>query len=457
VSKPFCPFTKSQKSGKISRNKNKNIYMAENEKDSGKAEMPENPLDKAPEAPKQEGAKLVKSIVDTETSTGEKAILEEAPEVDLSLIQDIEAPKSLPLLLLKSLFGILVVASAASLLFFTSQLSNKLDFASSTFNIPNVSKELTSSNSEITKLQTSYNFYRYLQLKAYLDEFSYYGDSYAKYYEIANSQTANNADIREAAEYMVFLDDNLRDSFMNTKEIMTKSFTAPLFSEEITDDAALYKVFVDELKMELTQKANEFSNSEDDQAKREFKNYSQTTNLAGNVSLQNLVIQTDYDALSESDLYDLINKVNSLVVNDLSTIQTIKENRIKWSDIMNEIYLRTVAVDTYHSGSYFDELGGIRYTSYDLDSSGPSISIVGETKRFDTTNFTMIVNLIDELNASDLFKDAEMRSFAKSGNADSGYTASIKLNLGLEEMAEPVETAAVVSNDAPAPEDAPFF
>ncbi len=430
--------------------------MAENEK----KELPQNPLDKAPDAPKQEGADLVKSIVKTETSTGEKAILEEAPEVDLSLIQDIAPTKSLPLLLLKTLFGILVVASAVSLLFFTSQLSNKLDFASSTFNIPNVSQELTSGNSEITKLQTSYNFYKYLQLKAYLDEFSYYGDSYIKYYEIANSQTVNNADIREAAEYMTLLNDNLRDSFMNAKDIMTKSFTAPLFSEEIQDDAALFRVFVDELKKELTQRANEFSGSDDDQAKREFKNYTQTTNLAGNVALQNLIIQSDFDALSDTELYDLINKMNSLIVNDLSTIQTIKENRIKWSDIMNEIYLRTVAVDTYHSGSYFDELGGIRYTSYDLDSSGPSISIVGETKRFDTTNFTMIVNLIDELNSSDLFKDAEMRSFSKSGSAEDGYTASIKLNLGLDEVSTAVETetqAATADEDIPLPEDLPFM
>ncbi len=430
--------------------------MAENEK----KELPINPLDKTPDAPKQEGADLVKSIVKTETSTGEKAILEEAPEVDLSLIQDIAPTKSLPLLLLKTLFGILVVASAVSLLFFTSQLSNKLDFASSTFNIPNISQELTSGNSEITKLQTSYNFYKYLQLKAYLDEFSYYGDSYVKYYEIANSQTVNNADIREAAEYMTLLNDNLRDSFMNAKDIMVKSFTAPLFSEEIQDDTALFKVFVDELKKELTQKANEFSGSDDDQAKREFKNYTQTTNLAGNVALQNLIIQSDFDALSDTELYDLINKVNSLIVNDLSTIQTIKENRIKWSDIMNEIYLRTVAVDTYHSGSYFDELGGIRYTSYDLDSSGPSISIVGETKRFDTTNFTMIVNLIDELNSSDLFKNAEMRSFSKSGSAEDGYTASIKLNLGLDEVGTAVETetqTATVDEDIPLPEDLPFM
>lgn len=397
------------------------------------AELPENPLDKAPEAPKQEGAELVKSIVDTETSEGEKNILEEAPEVDLSLVQDIAPPKSVPLLLLKTLFGILVVASVASLLFFTSQLSNKLNFASSTFNIPNISQELISSNSEITKLQTSFNFYQYLQLKAYLDEFGYYGDSYAKYYEIANSQTADNADVREAAEYMTYLNDNLRDSFMNAKDIMTKSFTAPIFNEEIQDDTALFKLFVVELKKELTEKANEFADSDNDQAKREFKNYTQTTKLAGNVALQNLIIQTDFDALSGTELYDLINNVNSLVVNDLSIIQTIKETRIKWSDIMNELYLRTVAVDTYHSGNYFDELGGIRYTSYDLDSSGPSISIVGKTKRFDTTNFTMIVNLIDELNGSDLFKDAEMHSFSKSGSIDTGYTASIKLNLGLEE------------------------
>lgn len=405
--------------------------MAQSANTAGKKQMPENPLDSKKKAQKVEGADLIKSIVSTETSKGEEKILEAAPEVDLSLVKDLVPHKSVLLLLLKTFFGILVVVSVISFLFFTSQLSNKLDFVSSTFNIPNISKELASSNSEITKLQTSLNLYRYLQIKAYLDEFSFYGDSYMKNYEISHSQTSKNSNVKEAAEVMAYLTDDLRDSFNNLRDIIVKDFAVPLFSKEFGDDASLQKLFENQLKMVLTERAGELADSTDPQAQRDYKNNVYTTSLVGNASLRNLVIQTDFDAFTEGEIYEFIKSMNSIVVNDLSTIQTVKESRIRWSDIINEIYLRTVAVDSYHSENYFDELGGIQYTSYDFDSSGPSISIVGETKRFDTTNFTMIVNLIDELNNSDLFENAEMHSFSKSGSLELGYTASVKLNLGL--------------------------
>ena len=99
---------------------------------------------------------------------------------------------------------------------------------------------------------------------------------------------------------------------------------------------------------------------------------------------------------------------------------------------MEEIDLRTIAVDQYYNQDNYDTIGGIRYTSYDFDSVDKSISIIGEIKRYDTVNFTMIANLIDELNASETFEDAEMRSFSKAGSLDDGYTSSVRLKLTLE-------------------------
>ena len=102
---------------------------------------------------------------------------------------------------------------------------------------------------------------------------------------------------------------------------------------------------------------------------------------------------------------------------------------------MNQIELVTSYVDQYFSEGYFEALGGIQYTSYDFDTSTGEITITGVTKRYDTTNFTMITNLIDQLNASSYFTGVEMKSFTKSGSADEGYTSTLSLKVQLQKEA----------------------
>jgi len=397
-----------------------------------KAEKLVNPLDLGKKKENKNDSKLVSGIVDKETGGGMERILEEAPELDMSLIQEIEPPKSLLLLGLKSLFAVLLVFGAFSILFFTSQLTDKLDIVTSKMGIPNISKQLEAGNTEITTLQTDLNFYRFLQIKAFLDEFSYFGDSYTQNYAIFNSQTASSSDKQNAKESMGIARTNMREAFVGAREKLIKNFTAPLFSEEILDDIELNTVFEQSLRSKLNERMSALGGSEDDQALRDIKNYQHTSALIGKGALKKMMISTDFDALSDKDLFDLIRQMNRVVVNDLSIIQEIKDGRIKWSDIMNEIELRTKAVDSYYTDNFFDELGGIRYTSYDFDTSGKRITISGETRRFDTTNFTMIANLIDELNRSDFFENAEMRNFSKNGSLETGYTATLRLSLDLQ-------------------------
>lgn len=401
-----------------------------------------NPLDKRGSTKAVDGAEMIKNIVTTETSKGDKRILEEAPTIDFSLIQDIVPPKSPLLLGLKSFFLFLILASFGSFVFFTTQLTDNLSFLNTAFDIPNPAKNLTLSNAQIINDQTELNKYRYIQLKAYLDEFSFYGDSYLKSYDVFTSQTSTNAEKAKAMEEISYLKGYIQSSLEETKKILLKDFTAPVFSKEYETDDSLRIMFEAKLKATLENSASAFSSEGTLDAKREYKNYVHTMNLIGNKDLKDMILSSDFAALDEEGINAFIKNLNSLVVNDLSTIQTIKENRIRWSDIMNEIYLKTLAVDSYYSGNYYDTLGGIRYSSYDFDSDKKTISIVGDTKRFDTTNFTTIVTLIEKLNESDLFENAEMRSFSKSGSLDTGYTASLRLNLGLEGMTKPEEPTA---------------
>lgn len=406
-----------------------------------------NPLDTVN---KQEAysSGVLKNIVDTETSTGEEQILDSAPVVDTSLLEEVAPTKSVSLLSFKIAFGFLFAISLGSILFFTSQLTDNLSFAGNLFNIPSISKQLETTNQQVLNLQTDLNYYRTLQLKAHLDRFSFYGDSYIDAYKIANSQTAEAFDKSNARAELNSVKESIRQEFMAARDLISENIEVPLIEnldneEDSSTSPGSNSVFVLELKKKLNEAAQvnasvpDFAqipeNGGEPQAIAD-KFYLQAARIAGNQELKGLLISTDFDAFSDKELFDFINQVNEILVNDLSTIQSIKRERVKWSDVIDEIQLKTIEVDRNFSDNFFEQIGGIRYTSYDFDKSGPSISIVGEIKRYDTTNFTMISNLIDSLNGSEFFENGNMQTFSKSGSLDTGYTSALRLVLDLEKF-----------------------
>lgn len=409
---------------------------------------PVNPLDVAAKGEKS-ASNVVDNIVSNETSEDER-ILEFAPEIDQSLLKEVGPPKSLLLVLLKILFGFTVIASVGSLLFFTSQLTDKFDSVSKKFDIPNISKELSSSDGELLSLQTDVNFYRYLQVKASLDEFIYYGDTFTKNYEISQSQTVSASDRKEASKALVTAKPKMVAAMSDVQEKFAKDFTVTLTSEELAGSKDTKLMFTSAIQEKLEEKSKPLASNKDVQAQRDYRGYQDIKTIVSNTALKDIVLLADVANMSDEELYSFVKIMNALYTNDLSVIQLIKDFRIKWSDIMEEIDLRTIAVDQYYNQDSYDVIGGIRYTSYDFNGSDRSISIVGEIKRFDTVNFTMIANLIDELNSSETFEDAEMRTFSKSGSLDDGYTSSVRLKLTLEGfMVEAVGTEDELIDEVP--------
>lgn len=376
---------------------------------------------------------LLKNIVSTETGTNNAPILGDAPELDTSLLYDVKPQQSVLLISLKVLFGVLFFSSLASLAFFTSQLTHTFDFATSNFNLPNVSADLASTNTQIIGLQTDLNMSRLEEIKGSLDKFSYDGDQFLQQFEISNSGTSSAQEKVDAKTAMAEARAAMKTSFIEARDKISKDFIAPLIDINFATVPQLQSLYEDKLRALITDKLTVLSGGKDDSTKADYRNLQQTLKLIGNTELKNTLIQTDFDSLKDQELYDLVKKVNSLISNDMTSVQVIKAKRIKWSDIIDEIDLRTKEVDKNYSLKFYNSPGGsgIRYNSYDFDSSTGKISINGETKSLEPSNFTMIANLIDQLNQSTIFMNAEMRSFSKSGSLDEGYLATLRLALDL--------------------------
>ncbi|MFA4891236.1 MAG: hypothetical protein WC604_02705 [Candidatus Gracilibacteria bacterium] len=396
-------------------------------------------------APGEEGySPLIASALKTEKSPTDERILDAPPEIDESLLEGVEPPKSILLYVMKGAFAFIVVLGIVAILFFMSQTTHRLDFVTNSLNIPSVLDELDKENAEIKDLQTELNIYRFLQGKFYLNQVSYYGDEYLRNYYIKWNSTIPEEERKAALAEMTKLKEKIVKAFDLAAEKLTKKKGIVLIDLSIEDDSQYEVIFENLLSQKLEEKASGLASESANEAASEDvgstvdsggKLYSQTRQLVSNTELFALLQNTNIKALDEHEFKDLIKQINSIVENELGSIQKIKEARINWSDIMNQIELVTSYVDQYFSEGYYEALGGIQYTSYDFDTSTGEITITGVTKRYDTTNFTMITNLIDQLNASSYFTGVEMKSFTKSGSADEGYTSTLSLKVQLQKEA----------------------
>jgi hypothetical protein len=432
--------------------------------------QPENPLDqdKTPDALKSD---LLDSIIESDDQKNEQ-ILDEAPIIDKSLLADVTPSTSPLLIFLKMGFGILALLSIFSFLFFRSQLNTTFDFVKiGNFDLPNISQELSTTNQDVFNLKNELNLYYYIATKAYLDQFSYFGDIYIQNYNIAYSQTSSGLAKQKAKESLPKLKEKLALAFNESKEkILTPIYVNVIEREQYKSDNEFFDIdlelkFKDLLTTELNSKATELANSDDAETKRDYKNYANAKKLVGNAPLKGIFRDIDFEAngeegtstLTDKEVYLLVKNVNDQIINDLTIVQQIKDVRIVWSEIINEIDYRTMVVDKYFNKDRFDQLGGIKYSSYGLDTNAKTISVIGEIKRFDTINFTMITNLIDELNNSGFFGNAEMRSFQKSGSLEDGYKSSVRFTLNLKDyVADDGETIDenVIENEVEVDEEA---
>lgn len=377
---------------------------------------------------------MLSSIVAAETEEKkDENVLDIAPEVDTTLLAGLEPQKNVQLLIFKILFALLLFLGLVTFVFFQTQLSDTFKFLSSSFNIPNITLELEEANGNIRKHQTDLNYYRFLQINSYLTELSYYGDAFIQNYEILNSQTATERDKTNAQGNLSSLRNSLREVHLKASELMAWVVYVPIVDLDLAGSSELIFLFEEDLKDKMRAEANIALENSSEENNRDHKNNLQTLKLVGDNDLKAKITATDFDSLSDEDLYLHLRDLNRMIVNDLSIIQEIKNGRIKWSDIMSEIDLRTMEVDSSYSGQYYDLKGGIRYSAYDFDQDQKRISIIGEVMRYDTANFTMLANLVDSFNDSLIFEGAEMKSFSKSGSVEDGYKSSVKLNLGLIE------------------------
>lgn len=393
-------------------------------KPEGKPQEQENTytniFEKKEEKPKETGeeSQVISGVYakEEEQIKGKENVLGPLPELEQKIVGAFD-PSKRNLKIVRGLFIGLLVISVLVIGFFYTELNPDFDLLSS-IRGPNTAQQLNNSRDQIIAQQTSINQKNYLLLNYYLQELSYIADSYGK---------ARNGQI-SPEELM-----NLQDQFLVTYENALTKWKEPIAVGDIP-----LETFQDELKAALQDELKQLSKETETTAiLNEIDDYRATHKLIGNKRLDSF-FSTNIDEIrsdlprDDTKLYALTEEILDILNNDFSTISMLKQKRVEWASIINEIEKITKSVDTLYNTGFFEELGGIQYSSYDFDAGSNEIILSGKAKRDDGTTFSLIANLMDALENSDMFTNVDNRSFPKTGSEDEGYVSPFRIELTIE-------------------------
>ncbi len=380
-------------------------------------------------------SEILKSLMKTEEKTVEKkkSILGELPKIDTSLFIDREYHLKKQLSFVRFAFAFLLLLGFAGFVFFYTQLTPTFDLFGA-----NVAQQLEDKNAQLKNIQTDVNYFRLQTSKTLLDQFGYFSDAFLqKYHEYQVAQTEVKK--QDLLVDLNSLRQDMYTPFESAREKLLTQNWVPLFrTVQPTPDEATqeFNEFLRQrLRDERVQKLSSLKAAQQVSSKQQIQaellQNSELLGLVGKPELQKLLRQNIRD-MSHDQLATFIGNLAKVYPSRLGFIYQVKQKRIPWAATLHEIDARTRFIDPLYRTGFFAKLGGILYNAFDFDATSGRIGLSGQVKSDDGTNFSVMSNLIDELEGSSKFQDADMRSFNKRYSDNGGYEGSFKIDFKLQ-------------------------
>lgn len=303
--------------------------------------------------------------------------------------------------------------------------------ANFTFLDPNPAQKLATYETSFEGEQTSVNLYNLLMAKFALSDFTVSADAYllklAQYeseYTSSNDRTIIGSEMNE-----------LNGDMIGSLKIVQEKLRNHIYPLELVTTTGasvidLESQYITLLKTRISSEKQSLRDTDDEESALE------SSNLDGALALLNAKeLQRDIRGLNlEEDLsFDtvksLFEQTTAISKDQTSTILAIKNNRLDWQALLDEVKTVTKKVDPLFGSGI---ASNISYSNYSFNNSNLKVSLRGETRTDDSLNFSVISDLVDELELSTYFADVTTRSFTKSESTEDGYTASFSLEMTLQ-------------------------
>lgn len=390
---------------------------------------------------------MMKSILQKSTPPKVKPILGAAPTLQKSIEAEKVTSKKKQLRVAQSVFVFVLLAAAGMAFYFYSQLAPGFDLFGA-----NATARLTDINKNLRSAQTAINKYRYLAAQLDLSRFSYVSDEFLDKTSKLTMTALSTTEVAEITQEVESAAQELPDTLNNIKENLAAPLVIDTFQTEAEEEMTpeeVQKQFESDLRNLLLADRKEITqNSElSEENEQDLRLIDNTLKLIGNNKLLSTIKSSspsDFQAkllayaetlevAQREEIQEIMGNILSSTKSDIATIGAIKSQRIAWLWIIEKIEEVTAQVDPNFNSGLFEVTGfEITYNGYELDAGTNKIILSGQTKTIDANNFTDISNLIDAFEDSPYFKNVEMRSFAKSGDVESGFTANFKIDLEIE-------------------------
>ncbi len=399
------------------------------------------------EKEEQKDTAMMKSILRKSTPPKVKSILGAAPTLQKSIEAEKVTGKKNQLRVAQSVFVFVTLAAVGMVFYFYSQLAPGFDLFGA-----NATARLTDINKNLRSAQTSINKYRYLAAQLDLSRFSYVSDDFLDKTSKLTMTALSSTNVAEITQEVQSAAEELPDTLINIKENLSAPLVIDTYKTEAEEEMTseeVQKQFESKLRNLILADRKEITqNSElSEENEQDLRLIDNTLKLIGNNRLLGTIkgispedFQTKLLAYAETlevaqreEIHETMGNILASTKSDIATIGAIKSQRIAWLWIIEKIEEVTAKVDPNFNSGLFEVTGfEITYNGYELDAGTNKIILSGQTKTIDANNFTDISNLIDAFENSPYFKNVEMRSFAKSGDVETGFTANFKIDLEIE-------------------------
>ena len=344
--------------------------------------------------------------------------------------------------------------------FFYSQLSpgvNVGGFFNYNFE-SNLRNDLFNLNENLSSLQTELNTYRFLSGQLYLNQFGY---ETTRFMDAVNNKSGptnstNNTDIDNIINDSK---DSMPKLLQGAKDNITKPLVIELFptrGEAKMDEAATLTTFQNKLKASILAVKKSVLDAHTDTGLDPVSNegvfYDNSFRMVGNAKLTtnlqssnidnfknqvDLYSSTDFDPTQRNVFKKSINNLLDTTKVNLATITNLRNERVKWSDVLNRIEAITDYVNSQHNkGGKQNNDSVITYSAIDFNAENGTVSVSGLNTTKQGTNREVVTYLMEAFELSPEFKNATNRSFPLNKVTDTSgksvYSMNFKIDMEIE-------------------------
>lgn len=320
----------------------------------------------------------------------------------------------------KALIVFALAAAVATVAFFYSQLNPNFTFLDDLTG-PNISSRFEAGNLELKDRQTKINMLNFRAARLLLDEVNSGIDAYQYQKRVADSTS--------------LLADNFKLTLGSVQKILSQKLGMDFYSTKPVSIEERETLFESLLKTQITKERTALLNDKQPNI-AQVRIYDNMLRLVQNKALRNRISSVDFGKISPEDLDSLLAAIRNDGTDELASIGKIRSKRIDWAQIILDIHAVTSKADPHYGQGLFKTVGGFQYSSYKFNSDNGSISISGITKWADNKLFSLIMELIDNINQSSKFKNASFPSMAKNQDENGDFSSSVSLEFELQSSGE---------------------